>query len=435
MNWFKLSLQLNKFPINRARKLLEKIGEIPEDYYEDYVESKKKETLEFHLKNNTFYRDFFQENSYTRWEDVPVLSKSDLQIPLQSRLSSGFRRINTYVGKTSGSSGAPFVFAKDRFCHALSWAGFDRCYNWHGINLNRSLQARFYGIPLDRYGNIREHVKDRLSLRRRFPIFDLSEPKMEGFLRRFKKRSFEYINGYTSAILLFSKFLYKKGLVLKDVCPRLRLCIVTSERLFPEDKVQIEKAMGVPVLNEYGANEVGLIAFENPLGEWVVNAEDLHIEILDDNNQPVPQGKEGRIIITSFYNMAHPIIRYDIGDSGILSENSSSKKPILEKLIGRTNNVAYLPNGKAVPGLTFYYVTKTIIEDTGNVKEFVISQTAKDSFKINYVSEIPFSKIQIEKIIAAIEKYVGKDLNISLERKTSLKRTKNGKLKQFTVDF
>jgi phenylacetate-CoA ligase len=49
--------------------------------------------------------------------------------------------------------------------------------------------------------------------------------------------------------------------------------------------------------------------------------------------------------------------------------------PILKKLIGRTNDIAILPSGKKSPGLTFYYVTKSIIEDDGNVKEFVIKQT------------------------------------------------------------
>jgi phenylacetate-CoA ligase len=47
---------------------------------------------------------------------------------------------------------------------------------------------------------------------------------------------------------------------------------------------------------------------------------------------------------------------------------STLQKPILKKLIGRTNDIAILPSGKIA--LTFYYVTKSIIEDDGNVKEF-----------------------------------------------------------------
>lgn len=432
LDWFKLSLQLNKFPINGAQKLLEEVRQIPDVNYSKYLEGKKFEILNFHLKHNKFYREFCGKNFFMNWEEVPVLQKGELQQKLSSRLSKGFRKSNSYVGKTSGSSGEPFIFAKDRFCHALSWAGFHDRYEWHGIDLNKSLQARFYGIPLDLYGNIQERIKDRISLRRRFNIFDLSERKMELFLDRFKKTAFDYINGYTSAILLFARFLDERNIQLNSLCPTLKLCIVTSERLFEKDKELIERVFGVPVVNEYGASEVGLIAFEDKEHNWIINSEDLFVEILDENNKPVPNGQEGKVVITSLYNMAHPMIRYDIGDWGILSKNSTCKRPILEKLIGRTNDVARLAYGKVVPGLTFYYITKTIIEDTGNIKEFVITQTATDAFKIDYVSEKAFSELQIQKILAAIEKYVGKNLKVFFERKDILKRSRSGKLKQFS---
>ncbi|MFN4762063.1 phenylacetate--CoA ligase family protein [Gillisia sp. Q332] len=432
MNWFKISLQLNKFPINRAQKLLREIQDIPESEYHSYLEKQRKSIVNYHLANNTNYKNFFGSPSFLSWEEVPVMQKSDLQHPLKERLSDSFNKNNTYIGKTSGSSGHPFIFAKDRLCHALAWAEFIDRYQWMDIDLNKSLQARFYGIPLDFFGNLQERFKDRMSLRRRFNIFDLSEQKMEIFLNRFKRSNFDYINGYTSAILLFAKYLSRKGIVLKTICPTLKICIVTSEKLFEKDKKQIEKSFGVPVINEYGASEAGLIAFENPEGEWVVNSEGLYIEILDDEDKVLPYGEEGRVVITSLYNKAHPMIRYDIGDIGSLSRKSSFKKPILQTLTGRTNDVAVLANGKVVPGLTFYYVTKSIIEDTGSIKEFVIFQTELDRFKIEYVSEEPFTAVQIQKILVAIEIFVGKNLKVDFEQKSFLKRNKSGKLQQFS---
>jgi len=432
LNWFKISLQLNKYPINRAQKLLRKIQDIPEGDYQNYLENQKKAIVQFHLTHNSYYREFFGNKYFTNWEEVPVMQKSDLQRPLKERLSDGYSKRKIYVGKTSGSSGHPFIFAKDRFCHALTWAEFIDRYNWIGVNLNKSLQARFYGIPLDLYGNLVERFKDRVSLRRRFNIFDLSDQKLEGFLDRFKKSNFDYINGYTSSIVLFAKYLEKRQLVLTDICPNLKVCIVTSEKLFENDKNLIETAFGVPVINEYGASEVGLIAFETSRGEWLVNSESLFIEILDENNRILPYGEEGRIVVTSLYNKAHPMIRYEIGDTGTLSKNSSFKRPILKKLTGRTNDVAILANGKVVPGLTFYYVTKSIIEDAGSIKEFVIIQTHIDQFKIEYVSDHEFSAAQIHKILSAIKIFVGKNLIVDIERKPVLIRNKSGKLKQFT---
>lgn len=432
MNWFKISLQLNKFPINRAQKLLREIQDIPEDEFEDYVFNRRKAIVNYHLSHNSYYKKFFGNMELEDWEEVPVMQKSDLQRPLKERLSKNYSPKNSYIGKTSGSSGHPFIFAKDKFCHSVTWAEFIDRYHWININLNKSLQARFYGIPLDFYGNLTERFKDQVSLRRRFNVFDLSEKKMEGFLIRFEKSEFDYINGYTSAILLFAKFLKKQKIVLKDRCPSLKVCIVTSEKLFENDKSLIENSFGIPVFNEYGASEVGLIAFENMDNHWIVNAESLFIEILDENNHSLPHGEEGRIVITSLYNKAHPMIRYDIGDTGTLSKSSTYKHPILLNLTGRTSDVARLADGKVVPGLTFYYVTKSIIEDAGSIKEFLIVQTDLDKFKIEYVSEAALTANQIQKILSAIETFVGKNLQVEFEKMPILKRNKSGKLKQFT---
>jgi phenylacetate-CoA ligase len=432
LNWFKISLQLNRFPINRAQEKLWEIQKIPEEKYREYLQQQARTIVEYHLQQNEHYRKFFGSNRFKSWEEVPVMQKKDLQRPLDQRLSKPYSKATCYVGKTSGSSGHPFIFAKDRFCHALTWAEFIDRYQWIDIDLNTSLQARFYGIPLDFYGNMMERFKDRVSLRRRFNVFDLSEKKMLAFLERFRKSPFDYVNGYTSAIVLFAKYLQKKGLVLKQLCPTLKICIVTSEKLFDKDKKLIETSFGVPVVNEYGASEVGLIAFENADGEWIVNSESLFIEILDENGKVLPNGEEGRIVITSLYNKAHPMIRYDIGDTGTLMQGSTLKRPILKKLTGRTNDVAKLANGKVVPGLTFYYVTKSIIEDAGSIKEFVIVQTSMDTFKIEYVSEQEFTPVQVQRILTAIETFVGKNLQVQLERKAILQRNTSGKLKQFT---
>ena len=430
-NFFNLSLLLNGFQIKEAQSELENILSISEIDYEDYVNQKKKEIVDYHLKFNKSYQSFFGKSLFDNWNELPVMTKKEFQKPLVERLSEGFSPSTVYVNKTSGSSGDPFIFAKDKFCHALTWSNIIYRFGSYGIDFNSSLQARFYGIPLDFIGNKKERIKDLLSNRYRFSIFDLSDNVLEKVLTKFQNKKFDYINGYTSSIVLFAKFLQKKNIVLSTICPTLKCCVVTSEMLFDDDKILLEKQFGVPVVNEYGASELDLIAFQNPNGEWQVNSETLFVEILDENDKVLPFGKEGRIVITSLYNKAHPFIRYDIGDVGILDEKSNLKKPILKKLIGRTNDIAVLPSGKKSPGLTFYYVTKSIIEDDGNVKEFVIKQTKIDTFDIEYVSVLELTEIQIHKIEKAITTYLENGLTFSFIRKEKLERSKSGKLKQF----
>ncbi|MEC3906317.1 phenylacetate--CoA ligase family protein [Tamlana sp. 2201CG12-4] len=431
MNLFDLSLQLNGFPIKRAKRQLKAIQNKNEQEFNVYLEAKKQEIVNYHLKHNPFYKDFAKDVNTSDWNSVPVMTKRHLQQPLSHRLSEGFTSKNVHIHKTSGSSGIPFIFAKDKFCHALTWSIFIDRYKWFNLDLNHSRQARFYGIPLNKKGYYKERIKDALSKRYRFSVFDLSDTQLKRNVETFKASKFDYINGYTSAIVLFAKYLQRQDIILKTICPSLKACIVTSEMLFEADKTCMETQFGVPVINEYGAAELGLIAFQNKDFTWLVNSEDLFIEILDDNNHVLPYGEEGRVVITSLYNKANPFIRYDLGDIGKLSKHSTLKIPILESLAGRSDDIVMLPSGKKAAGLTFYYVTKTVIEDSGHVKEFIIEQLKIDTFKISYTSTISLSKEKTEAIQRAIDTYLEPDLTVLFERKEQLSRANRGKLKQF----
>ncbi len=232
--------------------------------------------------------------------------------------------------------------------------------------------------------------------------------------------------------MLLARYLEKHEIVLKQLCPTLKVCIVTSEMLFPADKTLLEKHLGVPVVNEYGASELDIIAFTDPDDQWLVNSENLFVEILDDNNRPVPHGTEGRIIVTSLYNKAHPFIRYDVGDFGILDASGSAKRPVLKQLTGRTNDVAILPSGKKPAGMTFYSVTKALFDEHGNVREFVIRQTKPDLFEIDYTSDKELSADEIVRIEKTLTDYLEPGITFNFIRHATLQRSKSGKLKQFT---
>lgn len=431
LNIFNLTLRLNGFPIGKARKELTKILEVPEEQYAAYATQQKDAIFDFHLTNNSYYKNFIGGKPIAKWEDIPVMRKIDFQRPLKERLSAGYSEGNVYVNKTSGSSGDPFVFAKDKFCHALIWVNIMRRFNWYGIDYNQSFQARFYGMPLDFISNKKLRIKDILSSRYRFNIFDFSDAALEKMVHKFHTTEFDYINGYTSSIVLLAQYLKRKNLYLDKICPTLKVCIVTSEMLFEEDKKLLEERFRIPIINEYGSAELDIIALENPEGEFKINAETLYVEILDENDKVLPNGQEGRIIVTSLYNKAHPMIRYEVGDMGILDERSTAKNPILKKLTGRTNDVALLPSGKKSPGMTFYSITKKLFDDEGNVKEFVITQTKHDTFEIEYLSDAAFTETETEHIKSVFSTFLEPNLHYVFIRKEQLDRGKSGKLKQF----
>ena len=432
MNLFDVTLQLNGFPVKEAIRSLNEVQQKNEADFNTYLNSKKQEILKYHLENNSFYKSFGKTIDLNDWNTIPIMTKRDLQQPLGQRLSEGYTTKNVYVNKTSGSAGDPFVFAKDKFCHAMTWAIIQNRFGWFNLNFNTSKQARFYGIPLDTRGYYKERFKDVFSKRFRFSVFDISDKAFTKHLKKFQTTSFDYLNGYTSSIVQFAKFLKQRNIVLTSICTTLKACVVTSEMLFEDDKLLMESQFGVPVINEYGASELDLIAFQNPNNSWQVNSETLFVEILDENDKVLPYGEEGRIVITSLYNKAHPFIRYDIGDIGVLSKKSTIKNPVLEKLVGRTNDLAILPSGKKAAGLTFYYITKSIIEDDGNVKEFIIEQLTKQHFNIKYVSQEKLSIKKCDLIKKEMENYLESGLEITFEKLDKLQRSKGGKLKQFS---
>ena len=431
LNLFDLSLKLKGFPIKKAKLALKAIIDLTPIEKEHYILNKRTEIVNYHLKYNHFYKSFAANANVKNWTSIPVLTKRDLQQPLTNRLTQGYTKKNCQINNTSGSSGYPLSFAKDQFCHALSWSIFMDRYSWHDLDLNTSKQARFYGIPLDTINYYKERLKDKLSNRFRFSVFDMSDKQLAKNVKLISKSNYQYLYGYSNALTLFGKYLERENIILKEKCKSLKACIATSETLFTNDKKLLEKQFGVSIINEYGCAELGLIAFQNTKDEWLINSDDLYIEILDTNNNILPHGKQGRIVITSLYNKAHPFIRYDTGDIGTLSKNSTLSKPILESLAGRTNDTLKLPSGKIAAGFTMYYVTKTVIEDASKIKEFMLEQFKLDTFKVSYVAEEELTEIQKTTVKKALDDYLEPGLNVSFERKESLERAKSGKVKQF----
>ena len=431
INLFDISLLLQHYPINKAKK---ELLFVQNNFAKDSISYQKKrkwEIFKHHIANNKAYSKFIGDTKILCWEDIPVLTKQNIQAPLSERLTEGYSGKKIHLHNTSGSSGTPFYFAKDKFCHAMSWAiNYDR-FGWHGVHIGKDLQGRFYGIPLSKKKYYKEKIKDFLACRLRFPVFDLSDKVLAIYLNTFSKSKINYLNGYTSSLVLFAKFLKKNNIVLADVCPTLKAAFATSEVCDDIDRKIMEEGFGVKVVNEYGAAELDLIAFEDKDFDWLVNYETLVVEILDDNNKPVKTGEEGKVVITSLYNKAMPFIRYELGDRAILSDRKKGPYQIMQKVVGRTNDIAILPSGKKSPGLTFYYISKSLLEGGDFMKEFIIKQTAIDHFHFEYVAERPINDGEKAQVLEAMNTYLEPGLHASFEKKEQIERTKAGKLKHF----
>lgn len=428
MSFLELSLKLKGFPLAEAEKELEKIKQLNAEEFAGWQYSKRREIAEYHQKNNDFYRHRIGGSLPDVWEDLPVLQKSDYQQQNHSTISNTIPKEELYTGYTSGSSGHPFRYAKDKFAHAMTWALIKDRYNYYGLDLG-SRQARFYGIPFEKPDYYIERTKDFLANRVRFPVFDLSDDVLASFLKKFASTQFDYVYGYTNSIVLFARYLVKKEITLKDVCSSLKVCICTSENCAEEDKEIIERAFGVKAVNEYGTSEVDLIAFEDLEGTWRLSNENIFIEVIDENGSAIEGSGEGRIVLTSLHNKAMPFIRYEIGDRALVDVVNGNIK--IRKLLGGVNDIVILPSGKKSSGISFYFITRKILENTGSLKEFIIKQVAPDKFVFEVVSDGDISETDKVLIQKNIDKYLEPGLSFEIERVESIKRTKAGKMKHF----
>ena len=109
----------------------------------------------------------------------------------------------------------------------------------------------------------------------------------------------------------------------------------------------------------------------------------------------------------------------------------SKNNVYLKGLKGRTNDTIILPSGKKSAGLTFYYISRSILEKSGVLKEFIIRQEALDSFVFDVVTDRDLTddeKIQIQQ---NLEKYLETGLKCKINRVDKIIRPSNGKLKHF----
>ncbi|WP_276133195.1 hypothetical protein [Polluticoccus soli] len=430
MNLFSSILTAQGYPFTKAQAQLRSLQKMQVPEFIEWQQKQAWQVARFHYQNNDFYKAKVGSIFPDRWEDLPVITKKDLQQPLDSLVTDGLSLNKCHVSSTSGSTGIPFFFAKDKFAHAMTWAVIADRYRWHGLDF-QSLQARFYGIPKEAKGYWREKLKDSIMRRQRFSVFDLSDETLSEFLIRFEKEQFRYIYGYTSALVLFARFLIAKNMVLKMVCPSLKVCISTSEVCTPEDHNILQQAFGVNHYREYGVSETCLSAFESAQKTFTLTEETLLTEVVSDDGRGISLEEEGNILMTSLFNRALPMVRYQVGDTGAVTESRVGIYRNLLSLTGRTNDVVTLPSGKKAAGLTFYYISRSILENSGVLKEFIIRQVAPDHFVFDIVADRDLTNLEVQTVRDKLAMYLMQGLKLEINRVDRIVRPTSGKLKHF----
>jgi phenylacetate-CoA ligase len=133
----------------------------------------------------------------------------------------------------------------------------------------------------------------------------------------------------------------------------------------------IEAAWGAKVYSTYGVTELAnsLCECEAGMGGHL-HDQQLHLEILDDDGKPVPDGEIGEVVATTFGVEAMPLIRYRTGDCAALFRERcvcGRTTPRIGPIVGRKNQKLKFKGASLFPS-----TMASVLEETSGVESFVI---------------------------------------------------------------
>jgi phenylacetate-CoA ligase len=418
-------------------RYLEKTQWLSQREIEEIQIRKLRDILIYSLENVPYYQKTLRPYSNTirnlssvsEISVLPFLTKQGVQNHYNELQPAKYNG-RTALESTSGSTGDPLKFKLDRNASSFHRALSYREHQWYGLDIGAK-EARFYGIPMDFFPNMKERVKDFLMNRKRFTVFDLSPEKLYEYYETMNHFKPDYMYGYTSSIFEFVKFMKSRGLRFRTSF--LKVVIITSEVLLEEHRRFMESYLEVPIVNEYGTSELGIVAAQCPQGSMHLSSENLIVEIVK-NDKGVANGEPGEVVLTGLNNYAMPFIRYKVGDVASAWHGQcpcGRGLPTLKNIDGRINSMVVTPGGKIASGFIFYYMSRSQIEKKGGIEKYRVIQNSPDRILFQIVKGPQFDEKSLRTLEGKTHEYLSPDMNVEFEFVENLPSTTNGKSVHF----
>ena len=255
--------------------------------------------------------------------------------------------------------------------------------------------------------------------------------KLDIFAKKIEELQPEFISGYPGAIYLVAQFI-ERG---RKSRLRPRVVITGAEPLYDYQRELFRRVFECETYSIYSSWEAHNVAAECPVHSgYHMAAENMVVEIVDDKDEPVPAGVEGRILITTLHNYAMPFIRYDIGDVGIGSEKVCScgrGLPLLAGITGRTCDFLFASSGERIPGISLPWSFLNFL----GVEQFQIVQESYEHVTVKLVLDGKYTQERIEQltteVVSQYKPILGEDMHITVEFVDAIVPTAAGKTKFF----
>ena len=363
-----------------------------------------------------------------RFRDIPVMSRAEVQAAgkdLQTRrLPSGHGP--TTVVTTSGSTGRPLKVLSTKVTSIMVQALSLRGHLWH----ERDLSAKSVRIrPLDpsrkTAGNRRwsplPHGGPSVTIQEGMPVAEIFEQLL--------LEDPAYVESHPSLILALAQRSAETGRLPKS----LREARSFGEALAPWIREYCREVWGLPIIDNYGAEEFGTIAHQCPQSENLhVQSENVLVEVLDDRDRPRGPGQSGRIVVTSLLNYGTPLIRYELGDIVEVGEPCACGRglPVLKQILGRTKDLIHLPNGERLSS-TFWSELRSF----SKIRQFQVVQTSLESLHLKLVVSAPLDEGERQSLIERMHGRLVHEFQIHITYHDEIPREPSGKYMTFKSEL
>lgn len=353
---------------------------------------------------------------------IPLLDKETLR--RQPHLFRARDRKASYIlQNTSGSTGTPISVHVDEQTYKLAMALVLHHEQAHGVRFGER-RATFAGRMIKRIDDNRPPFcrYNRRENQMIFSAYHLSPENIGAYLRdlnRFRPRE---IIGYPSAIYSLATCIEQTGARL-DFTPQL--VVTNSETLFDWQREVIEDMLGCKVYDYYGTAEYVVFAGECSHSNYHVNPLMGILEVVDSDGHNCTD-TEGEIVCTTLSNRAMPLIRYRIGDSGIVSGapcGCDSNHDVLKSVTGRVDDIIVTPDNAKIGRLDHIYKGLT------GIKEGQIVQKTRTECLIRIVKADAGTAIDEHALVQNFRERVGYDMSVSITYVDAIERGSNGKFR------
>jgi phenylacetate-CoA ligase len=356
------------------------------------------------------------------WRRLPVMGKSDIDGVRDKLVVAGLP--GTVKDSTSGSSGQNFSFLKDGRVSQLRRATEYLGYEMAGAPLG-DRRLLLWGAARDIGGGLFGRLKAWGLNQRNLLAYDLTEASIEGMVQEIERYQPVLILAYPNVLLEVARV---AGQRLRRVSS-LRVLMTSGEMLRADVRDQLERLLGLPVVNRYGSREFGNIAQQcHHAGGLHVFSDRFVVEVLDAAGTPCEPGDEGELIITDLDLRAMPLVRYRIGDRAIQGQEvcpCGRGYPVLAGIVGRSLDVVVALDGGAIAPYFFTHLSRSV----DGVRNFRVIQSEPGKARIEILLDVGAPDNVIVLLMAEAEKMFGQRLTLEVVVVDKLPVTAAGKLR------